>query len=216
MTTHTHYIYFRKSGGRGGGEFEFALSWRTGDCGIRRRASRRRPRHTGKVDTGGEGGAVVVRFLCANMHRRLPSKLLLLAAYILSAHAADTFQLVGNGFCTDAKGSRLKLGPRPETHVQDLNWQSASVGSEGRAWHCEFLCRRQPDCIGYMTEDHKQCDTIKRSDHNSAGGIAGHDSETRNWCWERVQATTVDSECEVWAEWRDGRRERRQCMTVAS
>lgn len=128
--------------------------------------------------------------------------------------ASDTFQLVGNGFCLDAKGRRLKLGPRPEFHGQELQWQSAKVGSDGSARHCEFRCRREPKCIGYMTEDSKACDIILRSDHNAANGIARHDAERRNYCWERVPGAEIDSACEVWSTWDDGRKERRECSTV--
>ena len=144
-------------------------------------------------------------------------RLLLASTTILAVHAAaDTFQLVGNGFCVDAQGRRLKLGPNAHLHGQELQWQNAKVDAQGRAKHCEFQCRRIADCIGYMTEDSKACDTILRKNHNAAAGIAGVDREPRNFCWERVKAVEIDSGCEVWSEWPDGRKERRECMTVAS
>ena len=151
---------------------------------------------------------------------RMPHLLLLLASissHLFAVHAeADAFQLVGNGFCVNAKGRRLKLGPRPELHGQELQWTNVKVNAQGRAKQCEFQCRRLTDCIGYMTEDGKACATISRRDHNAAAGIAGTDKETRNFCWERVQALEIDSGCEVWSTWPDGRRERRECMIVAS
>ena len=48
-----------------------------------------------------------------------------------ASSAADRFELVGNGFCVDAAGRRLKLGPRPETHGRDLQWQRTEVGHDG-------------------------------------------------------------------------------------
>ena len=115
-------------------------------------------------------------------HERRHLHLLLQLASInislLAVHAAaDTFQLVGNGFCVDAQGRRLKLGPNPHLHGQELQWQNAKVDAQGRAKHCEFQCRRIADCIGYMTEDSKACDTILRKVHNAEAGIAGVDRE---------------------------------------
>ena len=131
-----------------------------------------------------------------------------------ASSASDMFELVGNGFCVDAVGRRLKLGPRPETHSQDLRWQKTEVSHEGRAQRCEQLCLKNKDCIGYMTEDSAACVTIRRSDHNAKDGIVGADDERRNYCWERVPGAAADDGCEVYAIYADGRREKRECVTL--
>ena len=87
---------------------------------------------------------------------------ILLAMVFALAGGAGTYEyeLVGNGFCVDASGRRLKLGPSPRTHGTDLAWVSASVAADGHSQRCEQICSRVDDCVGYMTEDHKQCTVI--------------------------------------------------------
>ena len=135
-----------------------------------------------------------------------------------AACAVDTFEVVGNGFCVDQQGRRLKLGPHVSTHAHDLQWKESAVTPKGRARRCESLCLAQDSCIGYMTEDSRVCDIILRSDHNARNGIAGADSERRNHCWERVRGAALDASgtCEVTVSYEDGRpQEARECIALA-
>ena len=136
--------------------------------------------------------------------------------HVAACAAADTFELVGNGFCVDQQDRRLKLGPNWQTHSHDLQWKETAVTQKGRARRCEHLCLQQNDCLGYMTEDLRVCDIILRSDHNAKNGIAGADSERRNTCWERVRGAAVDTTgtCEVFVTYEDGRREERECVAL--
>ena len=140
-----------------------------------------------------------------------------LLASTASHAAADTYEKVGNGWCVDGHGRRLKLGPDSRTHAADIKWQRADVSPEGHARRCEQMCSRLDDCIGYMTEDGSACDIVRRGDHYAGGGIAAADRETRNFCWMRMKADAVDaaSSCEAFASWPDGRKERRECVALA-
>lgn len=138
--------------------------------------------------------------------------------HTLAASAVDTFEFVGNGFCIDQQGRRLKLGPHFSTHAQDLQWKETTVTETGRARRCEQLCLQQNDCIGYMSEDARFCDIILRADHNAENGIAGADNERRNSCWERVGGAALDATgtCEVTINYEDGRpQEARECIALA-
>ena len=144
--------------------------------------------------------------------------LVVLVPVVHGASSTDTFQVVGNGFCINSAGKRLKLGPNHHMHAHDLQWKATMVSPKGRARHCETLCLQADNCIGYMTEDGRACDIIRRSDHNAAHGIAGADDERRNFCWERVASVVKDSasKCEVTVSWPDGRPdETRECFDLA-
>jgi len=139
--------------------------------------------------------------------------LLLLAS---AGAARDEYEAVGNGWCLDESGHRLKLGPDHFRHAEEVAWSSADVDSDSRARACERRCSATPrsDCVGYMTEDKQQCTLIRRRDHHAEDGIASTDAERRNFCWRRVVPAVVDdaSSCEVTVRWPDGREEPRECI----
>ena len=146
-----------------------------------------------------------------------PPRITLLFAAIGWCAGRDAYELVGNGWCLDRLGRRLKLGPQPWTHSSDMQWQGADVGISGSARRCEARCSRASDCIGYMTEDRRSCDILRRSDHHAQDGIASADGEQRNYCWARVRVEDIDanSGCEATVKWHDGRQEERECVVLA-
>ena len=135
----------------------------------------------------------------------------------LPRSAADNFEKVGNGWCLNPTGKRIKLGPVAQLHATDVSWtQGTQVHSDGSAPRCERVCSRMDDCIGYMTEDASACAVIRRGDHHAASGIFKADAERRNYCWRRDKAAAVDqdSSCEATVSWPDGRQEKRECIVL--
>ena len=127
----------------------------------------------------------------------------------------DAYERVGNGWCLDQRGRRLKLGPEAWRHAEDVSWKRAAVDATGRSRQCERDCSRHYDCIGYMTEDGAQCTIIRRADHHASDGIFGSDEERRNFCFARAtEEAYEESTCEASASWPDGRVEKRRCQVI--
>merc|ERR550539_189427 len=87
------------------------------------------------------------------------------------------FSLVGNGWCLDSDGKRL--------NNPGVSWKNYKVNDDGSSDACARVCNADSTCVGYMTEDKKQCDVILSSDVNAQSGISKTDTETRVFCFQK-------------------------------
>eukprot|EP00928_Gymnodinium_smaydae_P023470 TRINITY_DN19360_c0_g2_i2.p1 TRINITY_DN19360_c0_g2~~TRINITY_DN19360_c0_g2_i2.p1 ORF type:complete len:3287 (+),score=657.11 TRINITY_DN19360_c0_g2_i2:538-9861(+) len=100
------------------------------------------------------------------------------------------FRWVGQGWCLNAKGERIKLA--------GAKWTTTSIRMDYGADLCEKICDADDLCIGYMTQD-LQCDVIRSTDSNAYSGIHRRDADLRTNCWvkqdNRPQSSlTIDAE----------------------
>ena len=103
----------------------------------------------------------------------------------------QAYSLVGNGWCNnkDIGGKPGNSRKEPGRIGIQGNWVKTLNYKKNGAYaakSCETRCDTDPDCLGYITQDHTKCQIIPGSTYGErATTITGFDKEKRNYCWKK-------------------------------